>query len=64
VLVLLVFVVEAWAIQALLATSVSRRLKRRWIAAIVLLPVVGFVLWLRRGPRQRIRDSIHTGLRQ
>jgi hypothetical protein len=50
-LVLVVFVIDAWSIAAILASDAGRGRKARWILAIVFLPIVGFFAWLRRGPR-------------
>jgi hypothetical protein len=47
----LLFLVEAWALLQVLDSPVPRSRKLRWSAAIVLLPVLGVVLWLRKGPR-------------
>jgi uncharacterized membrane protein len=52
---LLVFVIEAWAIAQVLGSPLSKGRRIRWIAAIVLLPVVGVVLWLRTGPQPSAR---------
>lgn len=50
-LVLVVFVMDAWSIGAVLGSDAGGRRKARWVLALVFLPVVGFLVWLRRGPR-------------
>jgi hypothetical protein len=51
VLVLLVFLADAWSIGAVFASNARFSRKAGWILAIVFLPIIGFLLWLRRGPR-------------
>jgi Phospholipase_D-nuclease N-terminal len=55
----LLFVIEAWALVQVLESPVPRSRKLRWCAAIVLLPVLGVVLWLRKGPRP-LAGARHT----
>jgi Phospholipase_D-nuclease N-terminal len=50
----LLFLVEAWVLVQVLDSPVPRSRKLRWSAAIVLLPVLGVVLWLRKGPRPQV----------
>jgi hypothetical protein len=50
-IVLLILVIEAWAIAGVLGSRRPARRKAAWILAIVLLPVVGVLGWLGRGPK-------------
>jgi len=45
-----IFVADAWALVQVTALP-SRRHRIRWIAIIVLVPIVGVALWIRRGGR-------------
>ncbi|MGH7504668.1 MAG: PLDc N-terminal domain-containing protein [Longimicrobiales bacterium] len=58
VLALVILIAEAWAITQVLASEARGRGKLAWITVILLLPVLGFVFWLRSGPRpvQRVRS--------
>ncbi|HEU5209862.1 MAG TPA: PLDc N-terminal domain-containing protein [Longimicrobiales bacterium] len=50
-IVLLILVVEAWAITSVFGSRHPARRKAAWTLAIVLLPVVGVLGWLGRGNR-------------
>ena len=50
----LLFLIEAWVLVQVLESPVPRSRKLRWSAALVLLPVLGVVLWLRKGPRPSV----------
>lgn len=47
VLAVLVFALDAWAIHHVLGSTAPRRTRAKWVLAIVALPVVGVILWLR-----------------
>lgn len=47
-LVLMVFLLDLWALVQVTALP-QRRRRLRWIALIVGVPVVGVLLWIRRG---------------
>jgi len=46
-----VFVLDLWAITAVLGSRASGLSKLIWTLGIVLFPVIGFVAWLLFGPR-------------
>ncbi|MEX5728213.1 putative membrane protein [Rhodovulum iodosum] len=48
---LIVLVLDIWAIVAVLGSSVSTGRKVLWVLLVVLLPIVGFIIWLLAGPR-------------
>ncbi len=48
---LLVLVLDIWAIVSIVGSSASTSSKVLWSLLVILLPVVGFVLWLIFGPR-------------
>ncbi|MGH7552835.1 MAG: PLDc N-terminal domain-containing protein [Longimicrobiales bacterium] len=46
-LALIVFGLDLWALASLSVCGLPRRRKLAWTAAILFIPVLGFVLWLR-----------------
>jgi hypothetical protein len=51
VLVILVLVVDVWLIANLWKSQKKQQVKLGWAALIVLLPVIGWIIWARFGPR-------------
>ena len=47
----LVLVAQIWAAVNIISSRASTGAKAGWIALVVLLPVVGFLIWLLAGPR-------------
>ena len=50
---LLVLIADVWAIVSVLQSTAETGTKVLWVVIIVVLPVVGFVLWLLLGPKAR-----------
>lgn len=50
---LLILIVDVWAIVKTLGSSASTGKKVLWVVLILLLPVVGLLLWLLLGPKDR-----------
>lgn len=48
---LIVLVCDVWAIVSIFGASASTGKKALWIAAVILLPIAGFLAWLLFGPR-------------
>lgn len=48
----LVLVADIWAILNVFQSNSEMTPKVLWIAAIILLPVLGFLVWLIAGPRK------------
>ncbi len=48
---LIVLVLDIWAIVSIVGSSASTSSKVLWSLLVILLPVVGFILWLIFGPR-------------
>lgn len=48
---LLVLIADVWAIVNVLQSTASTGNKVLWTVIIIVLPVVGFILWLILGPR-------------
>jgi hypothetical protein len=48
---LLILIADIWAIVNVLQSSASTGNKVVWTVLIIVLPVIGFILWLMLGPR-------------
>jgi hypothetical protein len=48
---LLVLIADVWAIVNIVQSSASTGRKVLWVVLVVVLPVLGFLLWLFLGPR-------------
>lgn len=48
---LLILVADVWAIINIFQSSVSNEKKLIWVIAVLLLPLLGFILWYFLGPR-------------
>ena len=59
-LVLLILVLEVWAIASVLGSRRRTRIKAAWTFGIILLPVVGVLAWMGRGNREPPRDKRAT----
>lgn len=47
----IVLACDVWAIVSIFGSAASSGRKVLWIVAVVLLPILGFILWLLFGPR-------------
>ncbi|MBN2740021.1 MAG: PLDc N-terminal domain-containing protein [Rhodobacteraceae bacterium] len=47
----IVFILDIWAIVSILGSGASTGGKILWILLILILPVVGFIIWLIAGPK-------------
>jgi hypothetical protein len=50
---LLVLIADVWAIVNILQSSADSGTKVLWTVLVILLPVLGFILWLLLGPKTR-----------
>lgn len=48
---LIVLICDVWAIVSIFGSAASGGKKVLWIVLVLLLPILGFVLWLLFGPR-------------
>ena len=48
---LIVLIADVWAIVNIFQSSASTERKVLWTVLVVLLPVLGFIVWLIAGPR-------------
>lgn len=50
---LLVLVADVWAILNIFQSNVTMGKKVAWIVGVLVFPVLGFVIWLIAGPREK-----------
>ena len=50
---LLILALDIWAIVSVINSTTGTGSKVIWVLLIVLLPVIGFLIWLLAGPRAR-----------
>ena len=55
VIALLVFAADVWALLQLFGSPARAGRKALWAAAIVFLPILGILFWLRSGPKPSAR---------
>ncbi|MEI4194240.1 PLDc N-terminal domain-containing protein [Roseovarius sp. E0-M6] len=48
---LILLVLDIWAIVSIVGSSVSTGKKVLWVLLVILLPLLGFIIWLIAGPR-------------
>lgn len=48
---MIVLVLDLWALVSIIGSSASTGRKVLWSLLVILLPVLGFILWLLFGPR-------------
>lgn len=51
VTVLIILLVDIWLAVNILKSNKPKQTQYGWIAAIFLLPVIGWIIWARMGPR-------------
>jgi len=55
---LLILIADIYAIVKILGSGVSTGAKVLWVIIILLLPVIGFILWLLMGPGGKSSNAI------
>jgi hypothetical protein len=48
---LIVFALDIWAIASIFNTKVETPEKALWIALVLFLPIIGFLIWYFAGPK-------------
>ena len=51
---LIILALDIWAIVSVVGSSVSTGRKVLWVLLIVILPILGFIIWLIAGPRSAV----------
>lgn len=52
---LIILALDIWAIVSIIGSSTSTGKKVLWTLLVLVLPVVGFIIWLLAGPRSNAR---------
>jgi len=52
---LLILIADVWAIVSIVTSRATTPAKVLWIVLILLLPLLGFLIWLLFGPRRAMR---------
>jgi hypothetical protein len=52
---LILLVLDVWAIVSIVGSSASTGAKVLWCLLVLILPLLGFIIWLIFGPRARRR---------
>jgi hypothetical protein len=47
----ILLVLDVWAIVSILSSNVSTGRKVLWTLLVIVLPLIGFIIWLIAGPR-------------
>ena len=55
---LIVLVLDIWAIVNIVGSTASTGAKVLWVLLIIILPVIGFIIWLVAGPRSSSRATV------
>ncbi|WP_407494515.1 PLD nuclease N-terminal domain-containing protein [Pseudooceanicola sp. MF1-13] len=50
---LIILALDIWAIVSIIGSSASTGKKVLWTLLVLILPVVGFIIWLIAGPRSK-----------
>ncbi|EAQ03658.1 hypothetical protein OB2597_10461 [Pseudooceanicola batsensis HTCC2597] len=50
---LIVLALDIWAIVSIIGSSASTGKKVLWVLLVLILPILGFIIWLIAGPRNR-----------
>jgi len=49
---LIVLVLDIWAIVSIIGSGASTGAKVVWILLVLILPLIGFIIWLLAGPKK------------
>ncbi len=50
---LIVLALDIWAVVSIVGSGASTVSKVLWVLLVLILPIVGFIIWLVAGPRNR-----------
>lgn len=54
---LIVFALNIWAIVSIFGSAASNGSKVLWSLLVLVLPILGFIIWLLAGPRADVRTA-------
>ncbi|MGR3455787.1 PLDc N-terminal domain-containing protein [Pseudooceanicola sp.] len=52
---LIILALDIWAIVSIIGSATSTGKKVLWVLLVLILPLVGFLIWLVAGPRSKAR---------
>lgn len=52
---LIILALDIWAIVSIIGSGTSTGKKVLWVLLVLILPLVGFIIWLLAGPRSETR---------
>ena len=52
---LIILALDIWAIVSIIGSSASTGKKVLWVLLVLILPILGFIIWLFAGPRSGTR---------
>lgn len=52
---LIILALDIWAIVSIIGSGASTGSKVLWVLLVVILPLLGFIIWLVAGPRSKTR---------
>ncbi|MBY6091315.1 PLDc N-terminal domain-containing protein [Pseudooceanicola sp. 502str34] len=50
---LIILALDIWAIVSIIGSNTSTGKKVLWVLLVLILPILGFLIWLLAGPRSR-----------
>ena len=50
---LVILALDIWAIVSIIGSSTTTGKKVLWVLLVLILPILGFIIWLVAGPRRR-----------
>ena len=53
----ILLILDIWAIVSIIGSNTSTGKKVLWVLLVVILPLLGFIIWLIFGPRSRSATS-------
>jgi hypothetical protein len=55
---LIVLVLDIWALVSIIGSSASTGKKVLWSLLVIILPILGFIIWLIAGPRSTASTKV------
>jgi len=55
---LIVLVLDIWALVSIIGSSASTGKKVLWSLLVIILPILGFIIWLIAGPRSTASSKV------
>lgn len=52
---LIILALDIWAIVSIIGSGTTTGKKVLWVLLVLILPIIGFIIWLLAGPRSTVR---------